>query len=243
MRKHRTSNTMVIQLKFGLVIGLILATILWLTSCSSDDKFIIRTGGGAVDIDGNEYQTVVIGDQEWFAENLMVTRNNDHTGIDGFSNLDSWYSTNSPGYCYYNNNAGFKESYGLLYNWYAASSGKACPTGWHVPTSNEWQKLINNLGGVSSAGGKMKEEGFEHWIEPNEGATNESLFTALPGGYNYPTPKSYGNMGQNGFWWTSTEISDSKAYSVLMSYQNSNAGLNTEYFKQQGLSIRCVKNK
>lgn len=244
MSKFKNSNTLPFQLKLGLSIGLIGGLILWLTSCDSgESKLMMRSGGGAVDIDGNEYQTVVIGDQEWFAENLRTTRNNDGTNIDWVNDLDVWFSKNNASYCNYNNSAEYSVTYGPLYNWYVVESGKACPTDWHVPSSNEWEKLIANLGGVNKAGGKLKEDGFEHWLEPNEGATNESLFRALPGGYTYPTPNSYGNAYQNGFWWSATEVSSTKAYSVMMSYQNSNAKLNSDYSKKQGLSIRCIKSK
>jgi uncharacterized protein (TIGR02145 family) len=89
-----------------------------------------------------------------------------------------------PGYCWYGNYEAFfnLNHYGALYNFYAVSSGKLCPTGWHVPEDDEWITLELFLGS-DSAGGKLKESGTRNWISPNAGATNETGFNALPGGY------------------------------------------------------------
>ena len=88
----------------------------------------------------------------------------------------------TPGYCWYNNDENAnKNIYGALYNWYTVNTGKLCPAGWHVQTNEEWGLLTTYLGG-NNIPGKLKEAGTAHWASPNTGATNESGFTAMPGG-------------------------------------------------------------
>jgi uncharacterized protein (TIGR02145 family) len=164
------------------------------------------------DIDNNKYDIITIGTQTWMAENLKTTRYNDGTLIPLITDNTPWgnASTNkSPGYCWYNNVPANLIAYGALYNWYAintASNGNknVCPTGWHVPTDGEWTTLTNALGGTGVAGGKMKEAGLAHWVTPNTGATNESGFAGLPGGYR-KGDGTFVNVGSYGYWWSSTE--------------------------------------
>ena len=113
------------------------------------------------DIDGNAYHTVAIGTQVWMVENLKTTRYNDGTAIPLVTDSAVWGNlTSTPGYCWYNNDMSmYKNLYGALYNWYAVSTEKLAPEGWHVPTNSEWGVLINYLGGDTSAGGAMKETG------------------------------------------------------------------------------------
>jgi|GEM_PF-4490758 len=140
----------------------------------------------AVDIDGNVYPAVVIGNQAWTTVNLRVTHYNDGTAIPHVTDGGTWSGLSTPGYCYYNNSTdpAKQEKWGALYNWYAVETGKLAPAtgGWRVPTDADWTILSDYLGGVSVAGGKMKEAGTANWSSPNTGATNESGFSALPGG-------------------------------------------------------------
>jgi len=139
--------------------------------------------GIMTDVDGNNYKTIKIGNQEWMAENLKTTKYKDGTSIPLFTAATPMANFTSPGYCWYNSDsATYRNSYGALYNWYAVNTGKLAPTGWHVPTEAEWNTLIAYLGGESVAGGKLKEAGTSHWSSPNTGATNEVGFSALPGG-------------------------------------------------------------
>ena len=134
-------------------------------------------------MDGNTYNTIMIGTQTWMKENLKTTTFNDGTSIPLETDATKWAALTSSGYCYYNNDeATYKDTYGVLYNWYTVNTGKLCPSGWHIPIEADWTNLTTFLGGENGAGGKLKESGTSHWINPNSGATNETKFTALPGG-------------------------------------------------------------
>jgi uncharacterized protein (TIGR02145 family) len=130
--------------------------------------------------------------------------------------------------------------YGYLYNWYAASHANFAPTGWHVPTDDEWNILINYLGGSDIAGGKLKETGTTHWLSPNTGATNESGFTALPGGYRLGDG-SFRYIDYHGYWWSATENVTYYAFNQVMYYNNSSVYRNYDN-KELGFSVRLVKD-
>lgn len=195
----------------------------------------------ATDLDGNVYSTVTIGTQIWFKENLKTTKYNDGNGIPEITDGTAWNATYNEGYCWYNNNAAtYKADYGALYNFYAVSTGKLCPTGWHVPTNEEWTTLTNYLGGTSTAGGKLKESGTTHWLSPNTGATNETGFSARPGG-GRSWLGTFVDIGNTGLWWSSTTDGTDNAWNRAMYRDNTNVN---EFFttKRGGYSIRCIKD-
>jgi len=134
------------------------------------------------DSDGNIYPTISIGNQIWFAENLKTTRLNDGTPISNPEDQDEWINTVDPAYCWMMNDLSFKEEYGALYNGYAVQTNKLCPVGWHVPSTDEWDELLEHAGGSYSAGCKLKETGTEHWAVTHSCVTNEFGFSLLPGG-------------------------------------------------------------
>ena len=175
-------------------------------SCKKDDNSSKKEENNSTtvtDIDGNVYHTVKIGAQTWMVENLRTTRYNDGTAIPLVTGNTAWGSLTTPGYCWYNNDqATYGSTYGALYNWYAVNRGKLCPTGWHVATDAEWTQLTDYLGGVWVAGGKMKEAGLSHWESPNEGATNSSGFTALPGGHRISAGSFY-LLALHALFWSS----------------------------------------
>jgi uncharacterized protein (TIGR02145 family) len=193
------------------------------------------------DIDGNVYQTVKIGDQVWMVENLKTTRYRNGDSIPNVLESTYWIFLNSGAYCNYNNDTAFVETYGRLYNWYAAIDPRnIAPEGWHVPSNDEWITLINFLEGDSLAGGKMKEKGTSHWRSPNTGATNESGFKALPGGTridNY----GFGDLGTGCLFWSTSEKSSLSAYHWTLSYNNP-ISLNASNPKTLGMSVRCVRD-
>ncbi len=206
------------------------------------NEVCIKTWFGAItDYEGNVYETVQIGNQVWMAENLKTIKLNDGTSIQLVTNNMEWEHLRTPGYCWYNNDeASYKDTYGALYNWYTVNIEKLCPTDWHVPTDSEWTTLIDYLGGPIVAGGKLKEIDTTHWSSPNAGATNESGFTALPGGNRYLTGGFVG-IGQTGTWWSSTEASVESAWFRYLSHYVSNA-YRSGYYKWKGKSVRCVRN-
>ena len=198
--------------------------------------------GFCVDIDGNEYATVIIGNQVWMSENLKVTKYRDGTAIPtGLSNSE-WENTTSGAYAVYDNNETHADTYGYLYNWYAVDDSRnIAPDGWHVPTDDEWTTLTDYLGGTSVAGGKMKETGTSHWNSPNTGATNESGFTAFPGGYRSSSSGNYNSIGSYGFFWSSSEGNSSNAWRRILYYNNSGV-YRHNYNKNYGFSVRCVRD-
>jgi uncharacterized protein (TIGR02145 family) len=168
--------------------------------------------------DGKTYKTVKIGTQTWMAENLA------YKATDG-----CWA---------YDNNESNVAIYGFLYDWQTAKN--VCPAGWHLPSNAEWIILETYLGGESVAGGKLKEAGISNWTSLNASATNETNFTALPGGCrNYNGPYYY--IGKYGYWWSSTENSAGDVWSRSMSC-SSNSVPRSSYHEKNGFSVRCIKD-
>jgi uncharacterized protein (TIGR02145 family) len=192
------------------------------------------------DIEGNVYKTVTLGTQTWIAENLKTTRYNNGTPISNITADAAWELLATGAYCWYNNDISKKDIYGALYNWHAVNTGKLCPTGWHVPTDDEWTSLTNYLGGENVAGGKLKEEGTAHWVSPNDGATNQTGFAALPGGLRgYYGP--FYNIGEIGNWWSSTEEVTGYAWCRVLWYDYAGLGRSNPY-ETAGYSVRCLKD-
>ena len=189
------------------------------------------------DFDNNNYSTVKIGNQIWMAENLKTTHYKNGTVIPNVTNDTTWAGLTTGAYCDYNNTPSNSEIYGRLYNWYAVNTGNLCPAGWHVPSDAEWTTLTTYLGGNSIAGGKLKETGLAHWLSPNTAATNESGFTALPGG----SGGSYGGIGSHGYWWSSTEDNTTYAWYWHINYGYGSVA-RSSYFKHCGISVRCLKD-
>jgi uncharacterized protein (TIGR02145 family) len=197
------------------------------------------TYGSVSDIDGNAYKTVKIGTQVWMAENLKATKLNDNTAINNVTT--AWTGLISPSYCWYNNEASaYKAFYGALYNVNAVNTGKLCPTGWHVPSKDEWTVLIDYLGGTTVAGDKLREIGYAHWYGANSEVTNSSGFTALPGGFHFNISST--NIGYNGYWWSSTpDNSASSNFGMNIYYLRSDAKIGGSS-EQVGYSVRCLKD-
>jgi uncharacterized protein (TIGR02145 family) len=196
------------------------------------------------DIDGNVYTTVTIGKQVWMVENLKTTKYNDGSSIPLVTDDASW-ATGYAGYCWYNNDAAtYKNAYGALYNWSTMNTSKLAPTGWHVPTDAEWTTLSDYLGGESIAGAKMKstgtlEAGTGLWYYPNTGATNSSGFSAVPAGHRLYN--GFYRIGNNGYWWSSSEDNTINAWSRNISYNGSSVYSEANE-KYNGYSVRCVRD-
>lgn len=195
-----------------------------------------------LDIDGNSYNALSIGDQIWLTENLKTTKLNDGTEMTNATDNAAWAALTVPGYCWFSNSITNKDIYGGLYNWYAVNTAKLCPAGWHVPSDTEWTTLTDFLGGESVAGGKLKETGTSHWNDPNTDASNSSGFSALPGGYrNFDG--TFGGATGNGNWRSSTPDGSNPGfawYRYIYNYAGNiyrGSGNN-----EGGFSVRCVKD-
>jgi uncharacterized protein (TIGR02145 family) len=189
------------------------------------------------------YNTVLIGTQCWLIENLFTNTYRNGDTIPKVTDGAAWAILTTGAYCWYNNDSvTYENPYGKLYNWYAVNDSRnLCPTGWHVSTDAEWTTLTTYLG-ESEAGGKLKETGTTHWQSPNAGATNESGFTALPGGYRY-YDGAFWAIGYNGFWWSSSEyeFDASLAWCRYMGCDWSYVQRSI-FNKSIGYSVRCVKD-
>ncbi len=193
------------------------------------------------DADGNTYPVIGIGAQFWMAQNLRTTKFNDGTDIPLKENNADWQSMSTPAYCWYNNEENtYKPYYGALYNWYAVITPKLAPVGWHVSSDADWLILETYVSGLDALSGKLKETGTVHWNDPNTGATNESGFTALPGGIRAASG-SFSGIGVKGVFWTSTSASNGTAWFHSFDYQSENIIRNAEAVGNGG-SVRCVKD-
>jgi uncharacterized protein (TIGR02145 family) len=222
--------------------------------------------GTVTDIDGNVYKTVRIGNQWWMAENLATTHYADGTPLFDGSVLEA-IPTDKKYFFVYDNNLKNKETYGLLYNWYAVMNNSnssnsnpsgvqgLCPTGWHVPSDEEWKELEIHLGITESEiniigyrgtnqGGILKEEGYLHWESPNSGATNARGFTALPGGYRYQNSEGFSEMGKSAIFTSSTGDAarfNNYCWGRELSYEKSSIYRTTPSIGTP-ISLRCIKD-
>jgi uncharacterized protein (TIGR02145 family) len=220
-----------------------------------------QPGNGVTDIDGNYYPSVIIGNQEWMAENLRATR--DANG------------NNITRYCY-DNVALNCDLYGGLYTWHTVMNGATssntnisnvqgiCPTGWHVPSRTEWEDLVNfvvdqgypngwsNPNGAGNAlkscrqassplGGYCATLEHPRWNSHSTNyGTDQFGFSALPGGQRYSsTPFAY--LGNLGLWWSSTKYSSTDAFTVRIRHDGGSMGV-TRYYYYNGFSVRCVRD-
>jgi uncharacterized protein (TIGR02145 family) len=205
------------------------------------------TYGILADREGNIYKTVVIGHQTWMAENLRTTIFSDGKPIPLIPEDNTLEKPLSPGYSWYKNDPdiyNYKNVYGALYNFYTVQTGKLCPTGWHVPSEQEWYTLFDYLGGFGVCAGKLKETGTTHWMTPNTGATNESGFTALPGGWvgSRGVENSSIEIRAKGFWWNTFEVTPGTSIRVPgLAFDNSYIAILLPD-ENNRCSVRCVKN-
>lgn len=189
------------------------------------------------DPDGKVYSTVNIGAQTWMAENLAYLPAVSRSSV-GSATSPHYYVYGYQGTSIDTAKAtGNYATYGVLYNWEAAMT--ACPAGWHLPSMAEWIEITYYLG--TSAGGKMKETGTNHWEFPNTGATNASGFNSLPGGIN--SGSEFYSLGIIDFQWSNSLGYNSRfAYAnlILKDYDTTMQG---GYTLEQGLSVRCIKGE
>ena len=197
--------------------------------------------------------TVIIGTQNWTTKNLDVETYSDGTPIPEVQNAEEWASLTTGAWCYYNNDSANGATYGKLYNWYAVAgihdtdpntpNKKLAPTGYHIPSDDEWTTLTTYLDAqlpAGNAGGKMKATSTSIWNAPNTDATNSSGFTGLPGGYRYTNGTFY-NVGIDVSLWSSQETNTQNAWYLAL-YYNSGYANRLTYFKVHGFSVRCLRD-
>ncbi len=197
------------------------------------------------DVDGNTYKYTIIGDQTWMTQNLRVSRYRNGDPIStGYSDSE-WVMLEAGAYSVYNNEPVLLEYFGNLYNWYAIDDDRGiCPEGWHVPDDEEWQQLVVFLGGPNFAGDKLKSNGTPKigslWKISASNITNESGFTAFPGGYRASTSGAYSNRGKYAYFWTSSDDADYGVWIRKLHYNFSGVS-RISYNKQPGFSVRCIQ--
>jgi uncharacterized protein (TIGR02145 family) len=179
-------------------------------------------------------------------ENLKTTRYNDGTAIPLVTDSAAWGNLSTPGCCWYNNDSvSFGATYGALYNWYTVNTDKLAPSGWHVANDSEWTILTTYFGGIGVAGRKLKETGTSHWASPNTGVTNESEFTALPGGWR-DTNGTFYEIGSSGYWWSGYRKYTNSGTVIQLWYRsmvyNYPFVFRNGYSAQAGYSVRCVRD-
>lgn len=229
-----------------------------ISSCGDDENALPSDAGSVTDLeantltdnrDGNVYKIITIGDQVWMAEDLKylpavvgpftMSDTIPYYYVYDYEGTDVAAAKSSDNY----------NTYGVLYNWTAASANSAsasnpsgvrgvCPSGWHLPSSAEWDQLFNHLGGIFEAGGKLKQKGTTHWKAQNWKATNESGFTALPGGILWAEAFIY--LGSRGNWWSATEEGPHQDIVVFRQDNDRSEVLRRSFGKQMGLCVRCV---
>jgi uncharacterized protein (TIGR02145 family) len=224
--------------------------------------------GAVADIDGNNYRTIMIGKQEWMAENLRVTHYNNNDAIPSDNDID-WESTNAGAFAIYpfdltndlNSETEVLAAYGALYNWYAVDDNRGlCPAGWRVPSDEDWIKLTDYLGDelsssfgrlLSQTGGKLKTESIlpgSHpgWHYPNTGATNETGFSAVAGGSRFGNG-GFGDIGYHGAWWSATyepvtSWTESRVIArFFMMYYHYDELFSGKSNKRNQMSVRCIR--
>lgn len=215
-------------------------------------------GDMLTDIDFNTYNTVQIGSQCWMAENLKTTKYRNGTLIPNVIDTNAWSNLTTGAYVWYDNDISWKDSYGALYNWYAAVDANGlCPTGWHLPTDEEWTVLINFVGGASSPhgnelkscrqvnsplGGDCNTNVHPRWSSSSSNwGTDDYGFSCLPGGYRFSDGTMFSGMGNYGSWWSFTEYNSLNASLLNLYYFGGMIDIGLAP-KRMGASIRCIKD-
>ncbi len=224
----------------------ILIIALLLISCGGKPETV-------TDIDGNVYKTVIIGNQEWMAENLKVTHFRNGDIIPYVTDGSQWVEQSIGAYCVYDNSETNFTTYGYLYNWFALNDPRGLGTeGWHVPTDDDLKELEIYLGMSQSktdsigwregdAGNNLKEAGTSHWASQNKGATNSSGFSALPGGCCLYNSGQFNYIGLNAAFWASSEKDSTRAWTrVLRDNGAIDRGSQNKIF---GFSVRLVRDR
>lgn len=238
------------------LLGIITVIVALISSSCKKDK---APENQLIDIEGNVYKTVKIGDQVWMAENLKTTELNDGTPIAFVTDPTTWVdaSLSDPMVCYYDNDEQNMNKYGLLYNWYAVGTGKLAPKGWHVATNADWEKLRDYLiaSGYNYDGSVVENKigkslaATSGWtasqqigvVGNDQPSNNKSGFNGLAAGARSNSDGKFLDLGFNAYWWSLTE--KDAFYSNYWGLSSDYSDLSTyDIRKGIGISVRCVKD-
>jgi uncharacterized protein (TIGR02145 family) len=185
---------------------------------------------------------VTIGEQVWMTENLNVNKFRNGEPIPEATTDELWIEAGKkgePAWCY-PDNFPYRDGRGKIYNWYAVNDSRGlAPEGWKIPTDLDWERLILFLGGEKEAGNKMKS--IHQWENLSNKFTNSSGFSGLGGGYRYGDDGKFMGTGKTNIWWCSTETASKTAWGLGLHY-NSDDAIITNYGKNEGFSVRCLKD-
>ncbi|MBN2173844.1 MAG: PKD domain-containing protein, partial [Bacteroidales bacterium] len=208
------------------------------------------------DRDGQSYNTVLIGDQCWMAENLKTTVYRNGNPIPYVTDISTWSELTTGAFAWPENDISWKEEYGALYNWYAVvDPAGLCPEGWHIPTNDEWTALINYIGGAgyprgdqlkscrqvgSILGGDCNTSEHPRWSQHNiYYGTDDYGFSGLPGGYRNINGY-FSSFSEDGNWWSSSEYLTGTVWSCSLLYYSGNVYLTQYDNRRKGYSARCL---
>lgn len=215
------------------------------------------------DSDGNVYNTVLIGEQCWFKEDLKTTKYRNNTAIFHAPDSEDWTNNKTGAYVWYDNDAGHAANYGAIYNWYAVKTEQLCPAGWWIPSEQDWLELsnymIDNFENITSAnegnmmkscrqidsplGGNCNTTEHPRWdAHESHFGTDMFGFTAVPGGSRNWTGTYFHGYGIIGYWWASTEVDEGIARYRRI-YHNDGILLQHQYSKNNGYNVRCMRRK
>jgi uncharacterized protein (TIGR02145 family) len=214
-------------------------------------------GDQILDADSNIYNTVLIEDRCWTIENLKTTSYQNDTSILNVTDATEWSNASSGAFVWYDNDISWKEEYGALYNWYATvDTSGLCPTGWRVPTNDEWTALTDYIGGIgsphgnelkscrqvnSTSGGDCSTSEHPRWDEDSGNpGTDDYGFSGFPGGFRNSSG-GFATIGGSGIWWSSVESTSAAAWSRGLNYNSGNVN-EYESSKKDGLSVRCIRD-
>ena len=223
-----------------ILLGFIAIGLLTFVGCGTSKT----EGAGVTDIDGNTYQSVIIGTQEWMSENLRTSKYSDGADIPNVTGNNAWKNLSTGAWCNYDNSSSNDSTYGKLYNWYAVETGKLCPTGWHVPTDDEWTILKNHL----TSNGDSVNEGLvlkstSGWIDSSVGSgngTDKYGWNGLPGGSRGYYDGDFDNVGSRGYWWSSSQYGTYGAWTRILG--SGGDGVYRDASKEYGFSVRCLRD-
>ncbi len=186
-------------------------------------------------------EEVYIGNQVWMKHNLNVDKFRNGDSIPHAKTVEEWAragGNNQPAWCYYENAELSGEKYGRLYNWYAVNDPRGlAPDGYHIPSDEEWEELVEYVGGEDEAGELLKSS--TGWDE-NCNGTDEVGFSGLPGGTRY-NDGYFDSIGKCGSWWSSTEYFPGTAWYLFLDYASVGVG-RYGFDEKSGFSVRCLKD-